>query len=138
MSDYELLVAEEELIADAQMYLLNLMAQKRVSKAELARLLGVSNSAVSQMFSLEPKNLSLRKLARVAAILGERISVSQQRKVDRARRADRVTEKWVMPTIPASIREAANENSLPDDREFYAPVVKFDLSPVRKKYRTAA
>lgn len=74
MDEFELLVAEEELIADAQMYIHLLMKRNGVSQSDLARALGISKAAVSQMLGPDA-NLTLRRLARVAAILGEHVTV---------------------------------------------------------------
>lgn len=134
MTEYDLLLAEEELIADAQIFLLNLMAETGFSRAALARELGISKAAVSQIFALEPKNLTLRTLARIAAVMGERVSVSTRKSIDASRRAERACEGWLMPEF---VNEAANENFAWDESEFVTPDVKFDLGH-RKKYRVAA
>ncbi|MCR9129440.1 MAG: helix-turn-helix domain-containing protein [Alphaproteobacteria bacterium] len=78
MDEFELLVAEEELIADCQMYIYLLMKEKRVSKADLARLLGVSKASVSQMLSAD-SNLTLRSIARIAALLGEKATICERK-----------------------------------------------------------
>ena len=78
MDEFELLVAEEELIADCQMYIHLQMKEKSVSKADLARLLGVSKASVSQMLGPDA-NLTLRRLARVAALLGEKATICERK-----------------------------------------------------------
>ncbi|MEQ8406340.1 MAG: helix-turn-helix transcriptional regulator [Oceanicaulis sp.] len=78
MDEFELLVAEEELIADCQMYIHLLMKESGVSKAELARLLGVSKASVSQMLAPD-SNLTLRSIARVAALLGEKATICERK-----------------------------------------------------------
>lgn len=67
--------AEEALVVDAQVFLHNLMEEKGVSRAELARRMGVSRARVTQMFSDECTNLTIRLLARAAHALGERIEL---------------------------------------------------------------
>lgn len=143
MTDYDLLLAEEEFIADAQMYLLNLMGKQGISKADLARKLGISKSAVSQMFGNEPTNFSMRKFARIAAVLGAKVSVSPQADVDAQRRleieAPRFIQKhhtdWHMIDLGEFSHRPANENHpLAVDS---SPVTEldFNLWDSPKKYR---
>ena len=67
----ELISAEETLIADVQVAIHNLMLDRGVSRADLARALGVSDARVSQMFSDAAPNLTLRTIARIFHVLGE-------------------------------------------------------------------
>jgi transcriptional regulator with XRE-family HTH domain len=62
---------EESLIANTQAEICLLLKSKKVSRAELARRLGVSAPHVSQMLGDEDANLTLRTLARIYAALGE-------------------------------------------------------------------
>jgi transcriptional regulator with XRE-family HTH domain len=70
-TNHELAGAEESFIAEAQFVLHNLLNAKGVSRKELAKRLGVSAPRVSQMFSDNARNLTLRSLARVFHVLGE-------------------------------------------------------------------
>lgn len=81
MDEFELLVAEEEMIADCQMYIHLQMKEKGVTKADLARLLGVSKASVTQMLAPD-SNLTLRRVARVAALLGEKATICERRSRD--------------------------------------------------------
>src|SRR6185312_13306193 len=66
---------EEALIADVQADICSLLAEKRVSRAELARRMGVSAAYISQMLGDEGGNLTLRTIARVYDAVGERAAV---------------------------------------------------------------
>lgn len=70
-----MIFAEEALIVDAQLFLHNLMEEKGISRSRLASLLGVSKARVSQIFSDECENMTLRLLARAAFALGERVEL---------------------------------------------------------------
>lgn len=67
--------AEEALVVDAQVLLHNLMEEKNVSRAELARRMGVSRPRVTQMLSDECTNFTVRLLARAAFALGEKVEL---------------------------------------------------------------
>ena len=66
-----MLIAEDAFIADAQFAIHNLLAAKRVSRAELARRMEVSDPYVSQLFNDDTRNLTLRTVARIFQALGE-------------------------------------------------------------------
>ena len=71
-----MIFAEEALIVDAQTAINTLMVELGVSRAELAERLGVSQARVSQMFSDNAKNLTLRTLARVFHALGDHCRIT--------------------------------------------------------------
>lgn len=75
----EMISAEESLIADVQVVIHNLMLERRISRADLARALGVSDARVSQMFSDAAPNLTLRTIARVFRVLGEECRFTSDR-----------------------------------------------------------
>lgn len=68
-SDYELLVAEEELILHAQMLIQRVLNDRGISQKKLAEKMGVGESYVSQMLGLSARNLTLRTIARVMKAL---------------------------------------------------------------------
>ncbi len=72
----EALRAEENLVADAQLLLHELMIAKGVTRAQLAHRLGVSRARISQLFSSECKNFTVRLLARALHALDERARLS--------------------------------------------------------------
>lgn len=61
---------EESLVAEAQSLIVSAMAQQRVTRSELAQLMGVSKARVSQMLSSACTNLTLRLLGRAGHALG--------------------------------------------------------------------
>jgi len=75
----DMISAEEALIADVQFVIHNLMQDRSLSRADLARELGVSQARVTQMFSDSAKNLTLRTLARVFRVLGQECRVTCDR-----------------------------------------------------------
>jgi transcriptional regulator with XRE-family HTH domain len=67
--------AEEALVVDAQIFLHTLMEEKGISRADLARAMGVSRARITQMFSDECKNFTIRLFARAAFALGEKVEL---------------------------------------------------------------
>jgi transcriptional regulator with XRE-family HTH domain len=63
--------AEEAAVVDAQTLLHSVMERKGVSRADLARAMNVSRPRVTQIFSDECSNLTIRLLARALCALGE-------------------------------------------------------------------
>lgn len=68
-----IIFAEEALVVDVQIFLHNLMEEKGMSRADLAKAMGVSRARVSQMLSDDCRNLTVRLLARATHALGERM-----------------------------------------------------------------
>lgn len=68
---YELLLAEETLILDAQIAIQRVLNEKGISQAELARKLGRGESYVSQLLGDSARNLTLRTIARIMHTLEE-------------------------------------------------------------------
>jgi len=77
--NYDLLLAEETLILDAQMTVQRILNEKKITQVDLAGRLGVSESYISQMLGDSARNLTLRTVARVMAALGETPQVTIQR-----------------------------------------------------------
>lgn len=67
--------AEENLLIDAQFLIQELMAEKGVTRAQLAALTGLSVARLSQIMSTNA-NPTLKTLARIVHALGETVSVS--------------------------------------------------------------
>ncbi|QSR15630.1 helix-turn-helix transcriptional regulator [Novosphingobium sp. KA1] len=63
--------AEEAFVVDAQLFLHSLMEEKGFTRADLANAMGVSRARISQVFSDECKNFTLRLFARAVHALGE-------------------------------------------------------------------
>jgi transcriptional regulator with XRE-family HTH domain len=81
-----LIEAQEDLVIDAQFLLHDLMVEQGVTRAELARRVGISKARLSQVFS--PKaNPTLRSLAELFHELGQTVTIERgcaatQRKFD--------------------------------------------------------
>ena len=68
---------EEELAAiNVAQDLVALRESRGLSQVQLADRLGITQSAIAQLESAQPKNVELRTLVRVAAALGARVDVS--------------------------------------------------------------
>lgn len=63
--------AEEALVVDIQSFLQTLMDEKNINRAQLAEAMGVTRGRVSQMFSADCKNFTVRLLARALHAMGE-------------------------------------------------------------------
>lgn len=78
--ELEFFAAEEELLAKVQADLVWLMDDAKLNRAELAKLLNVTKSRVTQILDEDGgQNLTLRLLARVFHCLGEKAEVSSAR-----------------------------------------------------------
>lgn len=77
----ERIFAEEDAVVAVQSFLHELMEEKGISRAELARAMGVSRPRVTQLFSDECSNLTLRLIARAMFALGEELIISSTRKL---------------------------------------------------------
>lgn len=82
-ADYDLLLAEESFILDAQMTVQRILNERGITQAELARRMGVGESYVSQMLGDSAKNLTLRTVARVMTALDETPHLTINRYVER-------------------------------------------------------
>lgn len=82
--------AEEALVVDVQSFLYRMMHEKGMSRSELAEAMGVTKARVTQIFSDECKNFTVKLLARAVHAMGEQIEVSSSfcRKLDDAESAN--------------------------------------------------
>lgn len=78
----QIIYAEEALVINAQGLLHQLMEEKGISRADLARAMGVSRARVTQIFSDECKNFTIRLWARALFALGEEAVVTYARSED--------------------------------------------------------
>jgi transcriptional regulator with XRE-family HTH domain len=69
------LFAQEDFVADIQSILHRMMFDKGVSRADLAKRLGVSKPRISQYFAHDGSNLTARTLARIFHALGEQLEL---------------------------------------------------------------
>ena len=75
-ANYELLLIEEELILAAQMLIQRAINESKMTQKDLASLLNVRPSYVSQMLGDSARNLTLRTVARVLHALGRKAELS--------------------------------------------------------------
>lgn len=68
--------AEEALVVDLQSLLHTVMVEKGFTRTQLASAMGVSKARVTQLFSDDCNNFTVRMLARALFALGEQIEVS--------------------------------------------------------------
>lgn len=73
--DYEMMVAEEELILHAQILIRRTMRERGLSQKALAERLGVGASYISQMLSSSARNLTLRTISRVMYVLEQKATI---------------------------------------------------------------
>ncbi len=69
-SEFAFLKAEEKLILQVQMRIQELLHVNKITQRELAARLGKSESFISQLMGDEPRNLTLRTIARIMHALG--------------------------------------------------------------------
>jgi predicted XRE-type DNA-binding protein len=85
---------EEELAAiNVAQDLVALRESRGLSQAQLADRLGITQSAIAQLESAQPKNVELRTLVRVATALGARVDVS----IRPGRQAERKSRERARP-----------------------------------------
>lgn len=67
--------AEEAFVVDVQSFLHHMMEEKGLSRADLAKAMGVSRARITQIFSDESPNFTVRLLARAAHAMGESLEL---------------------------------------------------------------
>lgn len=70
-NEKEAIFAEEAFVVDVQILLNQIMKEKGFSRADLARAMNVSRARITQIFSDECKNFTVRLLARAMHAMGE-------------------------------------------------------------------
>lgn len=70
-TEKEAIFAEEAFVVDVQILLNDIMSSKGVSRADLARAMNLSRARISQLFSDDCKNFTIRLLARAMHALDE-------------------------------------------------------------------
>jgi transcriptional regulator with XRE-family HTH domain len=117
--------AEEAFVVDVQILLNQIMKEKGFSRADLARELKVSRARITQIFSDECKNLTVRLLARAMLAMGEAPELTCElhlnelhRKWEReyrkiAKAASNVVPMWDDETDTQELCGPANDNRMP-------------------------
>ena len=83
---------EEFFVAEVQARLANILEERGISRAELARKLGVSRARVTQIFSDDATNLTLRLLARSFFALDEEPIIITKREYELLRQTSMALE----------------------------------------------
>jgi len=97
---------EEELASiNVAQDLVALRESRGLSQAQLADRLGITQSAIAQLESAQPRNVELRTLVRVATALGAHVDVSIQPR----RKTKRKSRQRAQPTAkkPVGVRSIA-------------------------------
>ena len=111
--------AGDDLIVDVQFAIHNLLEAKEMSRADLARALDISEARVSQIFSDNPKNLTLRTVANIFHAMGEEARITSHtldalvasagnQGKDAAKSRDFESDPERLEFILAHLREAAS------------------------------
>jgi transcriptional regulator with XRE-family HTH domain len=111
--------AEEGFVVDAQIFLNELMLEKHISRADLAKAMGVSRARITQIFSDDCKNFTVRLLARAIHALGEEAYITHRRAFDALRSVSRTGDAAQLQRQVRSIwaEEASNDDEC--DTESY-------------------
>lgn len=91
------LFREEYFVSEIQSRLALILDEKGISRAELARKLGVSRPRVTQIFSDEAKNFTIRLLFSVFAALGEEPVILTKREYRNLRKKQEAKPEIVAP-----------------------------------------
>jgi len=88
--------AEEALVVDLQSLLHTVMVERGITRAQLAESMNVSKARVTQLFSADCSNFTVRLLARALFAMGEQLEVScpTHEMVRRRREVDRKVSNW--------------------------------------------
>ncbi|MEM6413541.1 MAG: helix-turn-helix transcriptional regulator [Pseudomonadota bacterium] len=77
-AEYEIAYAEEAAVTKSQALIEWAMERAGVTQKELAKRLGISESAVSQLLGLSAQNLSVRRLGKILHVLEDELSISSK------------------------------------------------------------
>ena len=83
-NDKDAIFAEEAFVVDVQILLHKIMLEKGISRADLARAMNVSRPRITQIFSDDCKNFTVRLLARAMHALGESPELISRQSADHA------------------------------------------------------
>ncbi|WP_232496300.1 helix-turn-helix domain-containing protein [Novosphingobium kaempferiae] len=105
---------EEYFVAEAQARLDSLLDEKGVTRAELARKLDVSRARVSQIFSDDANNLTLRLLARSFLALGEQPMILTKSEFEKLQKRSEMT---------AAVTRAQSSRATPNQEVLTASLI---------------
>lgn len=110
--------AEEGFVVDAQIFLNELMLEKQISRADLAKAMGVSRARISQIFSDDCKNFTVRLLARAIHALGEEAFITHRRAYEALTTAwqeEGASKEAFSNVLPMWSEEASNDDDCDDN-----------------------
>lgn len=85
-NERDAIFAEEAFVVDVQILLNKIMKEKGLSRADLARSMNVSRARITQIFSDDCKNFTVRLLARAMHAMGESPELTCNFHLDELRR----------------------------------------------------
>ena len=130
-NEREAIFAEEAFVVDVQILLNQIMKEKGFSRADLARAMNVSRARITQIFSDDCKNFTVRLLARAMHAMGEAPELTcelHMKEICRKLESDyRKLAKVASNVVPMSEYEtdamewawSANDNSLAGSAPHY-------------------
>ncbi len=106
--------AEEALVVDLQSLLHTVMAERGMTRAQLADSMQVSKARITQLFSADCSNFTVRLLARALFAMGERLEVTcpTHERAKRRTQAVHKARQWTAPERPFQWNMAANDRTL--------------------------
>lgn len=69
-------ITDEDFLVEVEVSINRIMAKKKINKATLAELLGVSKPRISQLLSSAGQNMTLKTLASIFSALDERVEIT--------------------------------------------------------------
>jgi transcriptional regulator with XRE-family HTH domain len=126
VAEREAIFAEEAFVVDVQILLNQIMKEKGFSRADLARAMNVSRARITQIFSDDCKNFTVRLLARAMHAMDEVPEVTCEFHMDQMRRkwevqsrkltneAPNIVRMWNDETMENDTNWSANDNRMAD------------------------
>jgi transcriptional regulator with XRE-family HTH domain len=117
-NEREAIFAEEAFVVDVQILLNHIMKEKGYSRADLARAMNVSRARITQIFSDDCKNFTVRLLARAMHAMGETPELTCEFHLEEVR------HKWESESrklAKASANVVPIWNEVTNDAELYGP-----------------
>jgi predicted XRE-type DNA-binding protein len=111
--------AEEGFVVDAQIFLNELMIEKSMSRADLAKAMGVSRARISQLFSDDCTNFTVRLLARAIHAMGEEAVVTHRRQLEALKRPKNVDSAPARSNVVKMWAEDASNDDCVEESDFH-------------------
>lgn len=117
-NEREAIFAEEAFVVDVQILLNQIMKEKGFSRADLARAMNVSRARITQIFSDECKNFTVRLLARAMHAMGETPELTCELNIEELRRKWEIESRSLANEAPNVVSMWADET---DTNEMWLP-----------------